>query len=65
VDWQTLVNLPLSEHQFFASVPAQKSAIKIGGLLIVMPAKAGIQVREFSGFRVAPGLRRGCPEWRM
>jgi len=44
------------------SVPARKSANKIGGLLIVMPAKAGIQVCDFSGFRVAPGLRRGCPE---
>jgi len=27
-----------------------------------MPAKAGIQVRDYSGFRVAPGLRPGCPE---
>jgi len=31
-----------------ASVLAQKLAKKIGGLLIVMPAKAGIQVRDFS-----------------
>ena len=29
---------------------------KIGDLLIVMPAKAGIQVRDFSGFRVAPAI---------
>ena len=40
----------IHEH---ASFPAQKSANKIGGLLIVMPAKAGIQIRDFSGFRVA------------
>ena len=37
----------------YSSVLTQKSAKKIGGLLIVMPAEAGIQVRDFSGFRVA------------
>ena len=36
--------------------------MQVGGLLIVLPAKAGIQVRDFPGFRVAPGFRRGCPE---
>ncbi len=37
---------------------------KIGGLLIVMPAKAGIQVRDFTGFRVAQPrtVIRGSPE---
>jgi hypothetical protein len=41
--------------------PAQKFAKQVSGHIVV-PAKAGIQVCDFSGFRVAPGLRRGCPE---
>ena len=38
------------------SVLARKSTKKVGGLLIVMPAKAGIQVCDFPGFRVAPAI---------
>ena len=31
-------------------------------LFAVIPAQAGIpEVSEMRGFRVAPGLRRGCP----
>ena len=35
------------------SVPAQKFAIQVGRPHIVMPEKAGIQIRDFPGFRVA------------
>jgi hypothetical protein len=51
----------LSDWSAFAREEAEEKLVsrprspqkKFGGLLIVMPAKAGIQIRDFSGFRVA------------
>ena len=42
-----------SIHHKGPGVLAQKFAKQVRGSHIVMPAKAGIQVRDFTGFRVA------------